>query len=257
MTQKNKLTLATRACLSRSGFVVSSVIGASLLWATACNEDDTTPGAMTGDTPTPAPTVVGAGVLDAGFSINDLAVDGGPGLDVDVSAPVPTLPVSRGAVLASAGACVVDSYTGFLAAAQALSAATGTWAAAPSSVDGLVGAQQAWQAAMDAWQVAELSQVGPAAMGDTPGGLELRNLVYSWPVTNRCRVEFRVVEDALQGRPKVLPKLRSRGTVARRSRTLCRRRAVLTLLSICCFTPGWTTTVPPQVTSTQAASGRA
>ncbi|MFP6683370.1 MAG: imelysin family protein [Polyangiaceae bacterium] len=56
-------------------------------------------------------------------------------------------------------------------------------------------AQQAWQDAMKAWQAAELMQVGPSGVSEfVLGGEDDREEVYSWPLTNSCRVEQEIVE---------------------------------------------------------------
>jgi predicted lipoprotein len=58
-------------------------------------------------------------------------------------------------------------------------------------------AAAAWQAAADQWQVLEVFQYGPAAMSSQPGGLELRNQIYIWPLFNRCLIEQLLVNRAL------------------------------------------------------------
>jgi uncharacterized iron-regulated protein len=67
-------------------------------------------------------------------------------------------------------------------------------AAEDPSEDTLAEAQQAWLAAMAQWQIAEVFQVGPAGpSGATAGGLDLRDAIYSWPLTNPCRVDMALV----------------------------------------------------------------
>lgn len=46
-------------------------------------------------------------------------------------------------------------------------------------------AQNSWQASMSAWQQLEVMQIGPLLNNDA----QLRNEVYSWPVTNQCAVD--------------------------------------------------------------------
>jgi predicted lipoprotein len=47
------------------------------------------------------------------------------------------------------------------------------------------------------WQQAEVMQVGPAGiMGDVLGGDDVRDEIYSWPVTNICRVDQETLEEA-------------------------------------------------------------
>lgn len=46
-------------------------------------------------------------------------------------------------------------------------------------------AKQSWQTAMSNWQQLEVMQLGPLLTNDA----ELRNKIYSWPVTNQCAVD--------------------------------------------------------------------
>lgn len=42
---------------------------------------------------------------------------------------------------------------------------------------------------MKAWQRVELMQFGPTGSSSTPGGMDLRDQVYSWPLVSRCSIE--------------------------------------------------------------------
>lgn len=88
---------------------------------------------------------------------------------------------------------LVPSYERFHAAALELDRATRT-AAETGSPDDRAAAQQAWRDAMDAWQVCELMKVGPLGPSGEPGGLDLATEIYSWPITNRCRIDQELVE---------------------------------------------------------------
>ena len=79
-------------------------------------------------------------------------------------------------------------------AAESLAAATTAWSANPTSADARADAQSAWRGAFSAWQEAEVMQVGPA--GDSlkvVGGENLRDEIYSWPLTNPCMVDQRTI----------------------------------------------------------------
>lgn len=85
--------------------------------------------------------------------------------------------------------------------AEALLVATEAWAAAEradgDTVTARAQAQEAWRAAMRAWQGVEVLQIGPAGDSLTAvGGADLRDHVYSWTTTNRCRVDQETVEAA-------------------------------------------------------------
>ncbi|MEE2644204.1 MAG: imelysin family protein [Myxococcota bacterium] len=72
---------------------------------------------------------------------------------------------------------------------QALEIAVEAWDGRGEG-EALIAAQAAWQSAVLSWQRAELMQVGPAGAVDRRvGGAGLREKIYSYPITNRCRVE--------------------------------------------------------------------
>lgn len=54
-----------------------------------------------------------------------------------------------------------------------------------SDADLLQTAKSSWQVSMSAWQQLEVMQIGPLLNNDA----QLRNEIYSWPVTNQCAVD--------------------------------------------------------------------
>ncbi|MCC6625530.1 MAG: imelysin family protein [Deltaproteobacteria bacterium] len=108
---------------------------------------------------------------------------------------------ARREVLAAIGANVVAPLLeAFEARARTLDAALTALATAEAAGESAAGAEldaarAAWHAAMDTWQEAELFQLGPAAaMGTSPGGVDLRDRIYSWPIVNPCRVDQETVK---------------------------------------------------------------
>ncbi|MCP3100078.1 imelysin family protein [Myxococcus sp. K15C18031901] len=99
---------------------------------------------------------------------------------------------ARAELLRATGACVEKTAREFLTTATALADATRQYAAEPTSAR-QTQARDAFHAAMDVWQRAEVMQVGPAAPRSLPGGAELRDNIYSWPLVSRCAVEEQVV----------------------------------------------------------------
>jgi uncharacterized protein len=95
---------------------------------------------------------------------------------------------ARAAVLAAFGECAAGAYRTFEPQAAALAAAA---AASPPDAER---ARQAWRTAMSAWQVAELFVFGPAAPHTLPGGRDLRDQIYAWPLFSRCLVEQELVD---------------------------------------------------------------
>jgi len=58
-------------------------------------------------------------------------------------------------------------------------------------------AQDAWKLALASWQPLELMQLGPAGDSlDVIAGQSIRDLVYSWPTINGCRVDQETTEQA-------------------------------------------------------------
>ncbi len=85
------------------------------------------------------------------------------------------------------------------AEAGKLQVATSAWLLDVASDDARDAARNQWANTMRAWQEVELLQIGPAGgMGTVAGGQDLRDRIYSWPLTNRCRVDQETLEDAWQ-----------------------------------------------------------
>ncbi len=59
-------------------------------------------------------------------------------------------------------------------------------------------AREAFHAALDAWQVNEAMMYGPAAPSTTPGGNDLRDQIYPWPLVSRCFIEEVMVSKAYE-----------------------------------------------------------
>lgn len=95
--------------------------------------------------------------------------DGGPELLEDGG-----LATTRADLLGSAGTCSLRAVTQFRTQVDAL-------VAQPS--------KESWKQAMASWQRVEVMQFGPTASSTAPGGLDLRDQVYSWPLASRCPVE--------------------------------------------------------------------
>ena len=83
------------------------------------------------------------------------------------------------------------------AEADALAAALSAWSAAEAAGDGgaaQLEAQAAYRSALAAWQQVEALQVGPIAQAlNSVGGADLRDEIYSYPLTNPCRVDQETV----------------------------------------------------------------
>jgi uncharacterized protein len=115
--------------------------------------------------------------------------------------PVTTEPFTRERLRAAAADCAVHQYCRFGAAAARLEQRVAVHAASPS-LETLEGARDAWRRAMALWSRAELFQFGPVASRaqsagkDAYQGLGIRERIYSWPLTARCRVEDQLASQA-------------------------------------------------------------
>lgn len=84
------------------------------------------------------------------------------------------LAATRADFLGAAGTCSLQAVAKFRAEIDALNTAP---------------TQDNWKKAMKAWQRVEVMQFGPTGSASTPGGMDLRDQVYSWPLVSRCAIE--------------------------------------------------------------------
>jgi predicted lipoprotein len=153
----------------------------------------------------------GSAGLDGGLSGGPLggerdgAVGGGPGStggqgsgrdgsqDGEDAAITPTAPFTKLALLRAVGDCALARYRDFESRAGTLAQAAQAHAEAPDDAR-VEAAQAAWLAAMASWQRAEQFRFGPAARSGDPGGQNLRDEIYVFPLANPCRVDQQLVE---------------------------------------------------------------
>jgi predicted lipoprotein len=115
---------------------------------------------------------------------------GGTGAD-------PTTPFSKAALLAAVADCAIDRYREFRDLAAQLEQKAR--AAAPIGAGPeLTAVREAWLLTMKKWQEVELFRFGPMARSIDPGGKDLRDQIYGWPLVSRCGVEERMVIKAYE-----------------------------------------------------------
>lgn len=117
--------------------------------------------------------------------------------DDDVTPPTDSgpEPFDRGSLVRAAATCVQGEYAEFLTRSEALVAATEPYAADPTP-ERRGAARAAFVTAMESWQVAEVYRLGPASVGSEPGGQDLRDQIYGWPLVGRCKVDEQTVDQA-------------------------------------------------------------
>jgi predicted lipoprotein len=106
---------------------------------------------------------------------------------------------SEAQTLEQAASCIQGGYAAFLETARRLATATEQLAAAPGDEGKRAEARAAWVDAIERWQEQEAMHLGPASPATLPGGLGLRDEVYSWPLVSRCVVEQTLVNQSYQG----------------------------------------------------------
>ncbi len=106
------------------------------------------------------------------------------------------------ATLESSAACAMSQADEFLLAAAELVARTEAWAESPDDSDAQQDARDAWTEAMLSWHRTEAMTFGPAGSssaveeGGAVGGQDLRDLIYSWPLINACRIDQALESEA-------------------------------------------------------------
>src|SRR5262245_29383785 len=97
----------------------------------------------------------------------------------------------KGALLRAFGDCAYGTYKEFQVEAVAFDAAA-------KSGD-RTATQEAWKKAMTVWERAEVIKYGPASMTGQPGGQDLRDPIYAWPLVGRCLVDQAIVSKSYEG----------------------------------------------------------
>ena len=132
-----------------------------------------------------------AGSPEAGGAAG--AGTGGPtSVQCDPDPPIVTGAFTKKKLLEAAASCAVAHYCRFTAAAEHLRDATAALAEERNE-DTLQAARDAWRAANASWQETEVFRFGPAAPSNEPGGQNLRDLIYAWPLPARCKVDEQTV----------------------------------------------------------------
>jgi len=119
----------------------------------------------------------------------------------------------KSALLRAFGQCALDTYREFETGAVELdaSAARAVTEATPAARDA---ARESWKKSIDAWQRAELFGFGPTALPTFPGGKDLRDPIYAWPLVNRCLIEQQLFDKTYE-RPELATALvNTRGLAA-------------------------------------------
>lgn len=112
--------------------------------------------------------------------------------------PDETLARVRAEVLSAAADCEVEKIRAFTSEARALETAAQALAQSPSPAT-TDAARAAWRSASERWAELDAMQVGPAAISTQPGGMDLRDQIFSWPLVNRCAVEELLVAQGYAG----------------------------------------------------------
>ncbi|WP_437964944.1 imelysin family protein [Sorangium sp. So ce260] len=155
------------------------------------------PGSATTGSDTTGSATTGSDTTGASTSAASGGAGGGEPGGGDVCAPVPLLegPFTKAKLLSAAADCALNRACEFEAQARALSESAAALASGPGEPSASA-ARGAWLAAMTVWQEAEVFRFGPAASSTQPGGQDLRDQIYAWPLVSRCKIEEQIVSRA-------------------------------------------------------------
>jgi predicted lipoprotein len=123
---------------------------------------------------------------------------GGGGQNDAEAAPDPD-GFTKAVLLEAAGQCAIAHYRDFEPRAQALLEATQGYA---DNLDEshAEAAREAWRFAIASFERVELFRFGPMARSQTdPGGQNLRDEIYAFPLGNNCRVDQQIVARTYEG----------------------------------------------------------
>jgi predicted lipoprotein len=116
----------------------------------------------------------------------------------DAGPPPPPPEFTKPALLEALADCALDSYRDAEDKVDALVRAVDDLAA-EQNLSNLNAAQAAWRGAMASWQRAEPFRVGPAARSTEPGGQDLRDQIYIFPLANLCKIDQQLVAESYAG----------------------------------------------------------
>ncbi|WP_129351319.1 imelysin family protein [Sorangium cellulosum] len=147
-----------------------------------------------------AAPATGSGATGATTAASTSAATGGagggePGGAQCAPVTAPEGPFTKAGLLTAAADCALNRACEFEARARALHESASALARAPGEPSAAA-ARDAWRAAIAVWQEAEVFRFGPAASSLQPGGQDLRDQIYSWPLVSRCKIEEQIVSRA-------------------------------------------------------------
>jgi predicted lipoprotein len=111
------------------------------------------------------------------------------------TSPGPEPAFSKAGLLTALADCATASYAEFEGQAATFSQTTATLATTDSAAN-QTAAENAWRQVMASWQRAEPFRFGPAARSMDPGGQNLRDQIYIFPLINYCGVDQNIVSES-------------------------------------------------------------
>jgi predicted lipoprotein len=102
-------------------------------------------------------------------------------------------PFSRALLLESFGNCIMGEIESFQEQSARFATIANQAIDDPTQFEAT---QQAWQKTIDLWQQLEVMQIGPAGRSTQPGGQDLRDLIYAWPLTYQCAIDRNLLSEA-------------------------------------------------------------
>jgi predicted lipoprotein len=105
----------------------------------------------------------------------------------------PTTPFSKAALLGAIADCAEERYREFDQLASMLDERS---RGAGLSIPDFAVMREAWVVVMAKWQEVEMFRFGPMARSVDPGGRDIRDQIYGWPLVSRCGIEERIANQS-------------------------------------------------------------
>jgi uncharacterized protein len=172
------------------------LVAAIVLSSGACRKEAPHEVVNTGRTTTAKPPVTTAGAGGTGGGTGSGGAGGAGTAGSAASAggggtgATPTAPFSKAALLGAIADCAMDRYREFHELAVMLDHKSHGPGLAMVDFAAL---RDAWLVVMANWEEVELFRFGPMARATDPGGRDIRDQIYGWPLVNRCGIEERLV----------------------------------------------------------------
>lgn len=153
----------------------------------------------------------GQGGITGFAGTTSTAGNSGEGGSGGSSEPPPEPDFSKAGLLTALADCATASYAEFRGFAQSFSEASADLVANDTAAN-QTAVENVWRDAMASWQRAEPFRLGPAGRSMDPGGQNLRDHIYIFPLTSYCMVDQNIVNQSYTSISSVTANARGLGS---------------------------------------------